>query len=66
MCYCCDDGIHNEKDPSCFGLEDHQYTWGHTTSAGITHNGRGRKTWVCIKCGKRESVCKSDGFHEPL
>ena len=66
MCYCCDNGIHNERDPSCFGLEDHQYTWGHMTSSGITHDGRGRSTYICIKCGKKESVCKSGGFHEPI
>ncbi len=68
MCYCCDNGIHNERDPSCFGLEDHQYTWGHRGSkhGGIVCDGRGRNTWICIKCGKRESVCKSGGFHEPI
>lgn len=67
MCYCCDDGIHKEKDPSCFGMEDHQYTWGHRGSrdGGIVYDGRGRNTWICIKCGKRESICKSGGFHEP-
>ena len=66
MCYCCTDGIHKEKDPSCFGLEDHQYVWGHMTIAGITHDGRGRSTYICIKCGKKESVCKGGGFHEPI
>jgi len=70
MCYCCHLGIHKEKDPSCFGMEDHQYTWGHMTyrdgqGVGITHDGRGRSTYICIKCGKKESVCKSGGFHEP-
>ena len=71
MCYCCTDGIHKEKDPSCYGMEDHQYTWGHMTdrdgdAVGITHDGRGRMTYICIKCGKKESVCKSGGFHEPI
>ena len=50
----------------CVGLEDHQFTWGHRDRGlGITHDGRGRSTWICIKCGKRESGCKSGGFHEP-
>ena len=51
----------------CVGLEDHQFTWGHRDRGlGITHDGRGRSTWICIKCGKKESVCKSGGFHEPI
>ncbi len=41
----------------CFGMEDHQFTWGHRdwkNSGDIAHEGRGRNTWICIKCGKYE------------
>ena len=51
----------------CFMLEDHQFKFGHRREGNldITTEGKGRNTWICIKCGKKERDCKVGGFHEP-